>query len=111
MPATKPAPRMFDERGTPTRAARADGETYSERHDGARLRGQIADVFEVMKDGQWRTLDEIAHATGHPTTSVSTRVRDFRKPKFGGHTVERRPRGERSRGLFEYRLVIDDVET
>jgi DNA-binding Lrp family transcriptional regulator len=62
-------------------------------------------VYRLMVDGQWRTLAEIAEATGAPEASVSARLRDLRKRKFGGHVVARRPRGDRALGLFEYQLV------
>ena len=57
-----------------------------------------------MRDGAWRTLDEISVAVGAPPASVSARLRDLRKEKFGAHLVERRSRGERGRGLYEYRV-------
>lgn len=81
-----------------------DGPAYQAKYDHARLTGQIQRVFNLMSDGQWRTLQEIADATGDPHASVSAQLRHLRKLKFGGHTVNRRARGERSRGLFEYRL-------
>jgi len=58
-----------------------------------------------MRDGEWRTLGEISEATGHPEASVSARLRDFRKPRFGGHTVNRR-RGKWVGGSWwEYQLL------
>jgi hypothetical protein len=56
-----------------------------------------------MADGDWRTLHEISARTSDPLQSISARLRDFRKQKFGGHTLERR---NISGGLFEYRLVV-----
>lgn len=82
-----------------------DGPAYSSQHDQARLTGQILRVFDAMKDSQWRTLDEIVGLTGDPHASISAQLRHLRKPRFGGHTVERRHRGDKARGLFEYRLV------
>jgi hypothetical protein len=73
--------------------------------DAKRLADQHARVLSVMVDGQWRTLAEIAKAAQAPEASVSARLRDFRKPEFGGHEVQRRRRGGRG-GTFEYRLVI-----
>lgn len=57
-----------------------------------------------MLDGVWRTLPEIASAIGAPEASVSARLRDLRKPKFGGFDVGRKARGDASEGLYEYRL-------
>jgi len=81
------------------------GITYEAKHDRSRLAAQSSRVFTLMSDGAWRTLGEIAEATGDPQQSVSARLRDFRKARWGGHVVERRARGKRSEGLFEYRLV------
>jgi hypothetical protein len=84
--------------------ARRDGETYDHGRDGVRLGAQHQEVFDLMKDGVWRTLGKIEQATGHPQASVSARLRDFRKPRFGAHGVLRR---HLSMGLFEYRLVLN----
>lgn len=81
-----------------------DGETFEPAHDLDRLSKQLGRVKELMSDGQWRTLQEIALATGDPESSVSARLRDCRKEKHGGFIVDRRCRGERVNGLFEYQL-------
>ena len=68
---------------------------------------QFRDVQTLMSDARWRTVAEISDATGHPECSVGARVRDLRKPQFGGHSVHRRRRligGCLSR-LWEYRLL------
>jgi hypothetical protein len=83
---------------------RFDGATYSPEHDEARLTGQNQRVHALMQDGEWRTLEEISSATGAPQASVSARLRDLRKERFGGFIVDRRHRGDPSRGLYEYRL-------
>lgn len=82
-----------------------DGETFVEELDGSRLRRQLALVRGLMADGRWRTLEQISTATDAPAPSVSARLRDLRKEKFGGHVVERRRCGETS-GLFEYRVLL-----
>lgn len=82
-----------------------DGITYSPEHDGRRLTKQLQAVQKLMSDGRWRTLPAISRIVGAPEASVSARLRDLRKPKFGGFTVERRSQGDRTRGLFEYRLA------
>jgi hypothetical protein len=80
-----------------------DGATFDVAIDGPRLGTQLADVLNVMRDGGWRTLDEIIRAVGRGTqTGISARLRDLRKPKFGGWTVESRRRNEN--GLWEYRI-------
>lgn len=81
-----------------------DGAVYDHDRDNVRLTGQLNRVFEYMKDGKWRTLNEIAEATDAPHASVSSRLRDFRKPKFGGYEVEREYIGK---GLYQYRLLVN----
>lgn len=80
-----------------------DGATFDRKRDGARLQKQLNDVRDFMADGEWRTLNGIAWATSHPEASVSARLRDLRKAKFGGHVVERRAV---KRGLFKYRVIV-----
>jgi hypothetical protein len=41
-----------------------DGETFDPALDGDRLRRQLRRVYQVMRDGRWRSLDEIATLTG-----------------------------------------------
>ena len=80
-----------------------DGETFDRASDGRRLDGQAGDVFRLMRDGKWRTLAEIASATGHPEASVSARLRDLRKPHLGGCTVLRQ---YIDKGLWAYRVIV-----
>lgn len=79
-----------------------DGATYRPRFDYDRLNAQQKDVFDVVRDGGWRTLADIARLAGHPEASVSAQLRDFRKEKFGRLDVERR---HVARGLYEYRVL------
>ncbi len=79
-----------------------DGATYEPSRDHERLTGQKQRIFDLMKDGQWRTLEQISEATDTPQASVSARLRDFRKPKFGGHQVDRY---YVEKGLFMYRVI------
>lgn len=81
---------------------RRDGKTYDHARDGARLAKQHNRVLSAMKDGEEHTLAQIAKATGDPEASVSARLRDLRKPRFGSHDIQRR---YVERGLFVYRLV------
>lgn len=76
-----------------------DGETFDRKRDGARLNKQATDVFNLMRDGEWRGLRDIAAVTDHPEASVSARLRDLRKV---GYTVERRNLGG---GLWQYRVI------
>jgi hypothetical protein len=82
-----------------------DGATYDPSLDEPRLGKQLKAVYEIMLDGQWHTLQDLSNQTGSPEGSISARIRDLRKPKFGGHTVEH----ERiSAGLWHYRLVMEN---
>lgn len=98
---------LFDRYASAPKRGRFAGDDYDPKHDDARLTGQIERVFELMKDGRWRTLQEIEAATGDPQASISAQLRHLRKGRFGGHRVEKRSRGERGRGLFEYRLIVN----
>jgi len=80
------------------------GGTYSRAFDYERLNAQQRRVYDLMADRKWRTLSEISAATGDPEASCSARLRDLRKSEFGGCTVDRRRRGEETRGTHEYRL-------
>jgi hypothetical protein len=103
---------LFDE-GPPTadfdaiiaRAPHFNGPEYSREEDDERLSGQIKRVYDLMVDGRWRTLQEISDSTGDPHASISAQLRHLRKKRFGSFTVDKRARGERSHGLFEYRLL------
>jgi hypothetical protein len=85
--------------------ARFNGPAYDPRFDRERLRHQMGRVYDLMQDGYWRTLSNIATLTGDPEASVSAQLRHLRKRRFGGYVVERQPRGNRATGLFEYRLL------
>lgn len=82
---------------------RFDGRTLDSAKDTARLSEQMRRVFKLMCDGQWRTLGQISNLTHAPEASISARLRDLRKPRFGGHTVLRRRYGEH--GLHQYKLI------
>lgn len=84
--------------------ARFSGADYVPERDKRRLSGQIELIFNLVRDEKWRTLREIAQATGAPEASVSAQLRHLRKRCFGGHTVNKRHRGEPANGLYEYQL-------
>lgn len=86
---------------------RFNGSDYNRKIDDARLTGQALRVFSLMKDGEWRTLDEISRSTSAPHASVSAQLRHLRKERFGSHDVRKRPRGDRANGLFEYQLIVN----
>jgi hypothetical protein len=79
-----------------------DGETYNEQRDGARLSGQAKAVYDLMRDGRWRTLRRIADVVEGSEAGVSARLRDLRKEKFGAYRVERQ---HVQGGLWQYRVL------
>ena len=73
--------------------------------DQAPMGRQLEAVLSLMRDGRWRTLREICDAIdniGDPQ-SISARLRDLRKERFGSWTVDRRIRAGTSR-VREYRV-------
>jgi hypothetical protein len=80
-----------------------DGETYNHKRDHYRLAGQLERVFRNMEDGRWRSLETLAMLAGGTEASVSARLRDLRKEKYGSHNVERKHIRD---GLWLYRLIV-----
>ena len=92
-------------RGTWTSSSTApdfDGETYEREKDHHRLTRQLDRVSAVLTDGCWHSLSDLSERTGDPEGSISARLRDLRKEKFGGHDVKRDRRGN----TWFYRLEI-----
>lgn len=87
-----------------------DGKTYEPGLDEERLKRQLFRVWKIMFTHRktWLTLYEIRNETGDPLQSISARLRDFRKDKFGGHDIQRRRRLCPVKGLFEYRLNLEE---
>jgi len=58
----------------------------------------------LLQDGKWHALSEFLAVCGmkYGTASLTARIRDLRKTKFGAHNIESRSKGT---SLFEYRLV------
>lgn len=79
------------------------GETFDPGQDKERLWRQFERVRSYVFDHRWHSLYEISMAVRAPVQSVSARLRDLRKKKFGGYTVDRRRLGDKS-GQFEYRV-------
>ena len=85
-----------------------DGTTYEPKQDDHRLIPLIKELFIVMSDSKFRTLPELEKILKHRymITSISSKLRDLRKEKFGGHIVNRQNRGDRKNGFYEYQLII-----
>jgi hypothetical protein len=82
-----------------------DGSNYVIDLDKARLTGQIKRVYDLMSDKQWRTLNQIAYITKDPHASISAQLRNLRKERFGGHAINKRRKGDKDQGLWEYQLI------
>lgn len=96
------APTLFDARLEANYPEdRFDGATYEAVFDAERLGAQAKAVFRRMQERRWWTLRELAAETGYPEASISARLRDLRKVKFGGFIVDRERVGG---GLWRYRM-------
>jgi hypothetical protein len=78
-----------------------DGEGYVRQRDQFPLTKQLHLLFNLMRDGKWRSLEQINQATCIPEASASAGLRDFRKKRNGSYTVDRVHVGNR---LYMYRL-------
>lgn len=89
-----------------------DGETYDPEQDHERLTRQLDRVRAALieANGGWLTLADLAQRATDPEASVSARLRDLRKEKFGAWIVDAR-RDENDAGLWWYRIrlrMVDD---
>lgn len=85
-----------------------DGDTYDPKKDYRRLDTQMGRVYRLMCDGEWRTLEAIKAQCGGTDSSISARLRDFRKTKFGGYVMESRRRAGAAPGVWEYRVLVPE---
>lgn len=73
-----------------------------DRAESARLDSLRERIRECLRSGGWWTLRELETVVGGHGTGVSAKLRDLRKPRYGGHTIE----AERvCAGLWRYRMV------
>lgn len=78
------------------------GSDIDMNRDAKRLTGQLLDIYALMKDGNWRTLNEISKITGHPPASISAQLRNFRRVEFGSFDLQKNYLGN---GLYQYRII------
>lgn len=100
-------PDLFGNPDEPPPSKAFDGRTYEPKRDHERLKGQLGRVHVFMSDNAWHTIPDIADAVGGSEASISARLRDFRKEKYGKLEVERR---YVRRGLFQYRLTGKQID-
>jgi hypothetical protein len=80
-----------------------------EPEDPPRLGKQLRAIQEIMSDGEWRTFKDIQfilaaeYDISADTPGISARLRDFRKPQFGGHDLQKY---KIAKGLWKYRVVL-----
>lgn len=79
--------------------AKARGETFDQERDGKRLTAQAMRVYNLMIDGQSRTLAQISAATDDPPASISARLREIRA--YGLKV----PKDHLGNGLWTYRVM------
>jgi hypothetical protein len=72
--------------------------------DTPRLAGQMLAVYRLMENGEYWTLSDLAGKVGGLETSISSRIRDMRKARWGSRKIETRYIGN---GVRQYRLVLD----
>lgn len=80
------------------------GPEYQPERDEVRLTGQRQRIYNVMSDGEWRTIAELSRLSKAPENSASSQLRQLRWKANGGHTVKRR---HVENGLYQYRLVVN----
>ena len=82
-----------------------DGLTFNHARDDTRLRKQLDAVRSVMMSGGWWTLAELSKKAQGSEASVSARLRDLRKTRFGGYTIDRRYVMD---GVWEYHMALGE---
>lgn len=85
-----------------------EGSDFDQELDGERLTTQISIIFDFMKNQEFRTLREISLNTGAPEASASAQLRNLKKPKNGGHTINKRRRLDENgvrNGPWEYQCI------
>ena len=82
-----------------------DGSDYVHERDGKRLAKNHLKLKELMRDKVYRTLSEISYITKIPEASVSAGLRDFRKERFGSHTLNKK---YLENGLYSYQLILNN---
>ena len=85
-----------------------DGDDIVQERDKPRLTRRLSLIYNYMKDGCWCDVREVAgylaaNGMWSSETSVSANIRNLRKDKFGGYTVER---VHIAGGYYRYRLVV-----
>ena len=84
-----------------------DGKTYDPDQDADRLGSQLERVARALSTGRWMSLADIKDEIGVGSeAAISARIRDFRKPRFGGFDIER---ARVTAGPWKYRVAPADL--
>lgn len=83
------------------------GSDYKPNLDQKRLTGQAKRIHDLMKDGEFRTFDEIHEATGDPIASISAQLRHLSNGTICSFPLNKQHRGEPKNGLWEYQLIVN----
>lgn len=85
-----------------------DGATFTPVLDEARLSSSLERVVKVMRDGQYRTLREIANMAQCSEAGASARLRDLRKDRFKAEYRVKEVCSERlaATGTWKYKVVF-----
>lgn len=87
---------------------RFPGPAYDQEFDEIRLTGLQWAVYDLMKDGIYRTHSEIKAIIGRGSENgISAMLRNLRHKSRGKHTVNKRRRGNPELGLYEYQLLTN----
>ncbi len=81
-----------------------DGVTIDPELDDGRLTTKVGKTYQAMRGGGGWKLSELAERIESTEAGASARIRDLRKPRWGGHVIEatRLPSN-----LWLYRMTSD----
>ena len=68
------------------------------------MKTQLEQIRDLMLDGKWRSLQEIADNTNFAEPSISAQLRHLRKPQHGSYTLAKRY--DKAARVREYRLEV-----
>ena len=73
------------------------------------MKQQYKQVLEVLQAAREQsiTLMAISRTLGYTagTASISARIRDLRKPKYGGHNIKRKQVSNNGKQIHYYELI------
>jgi hypothetical protein len=82
------------------------GSTFDHKRDAADFRCQLDRTRGIMLGGGWHTLEYLASEVGCSEATVSARLRDLRKPRYGAYNIEKRVKVGTKR-VYEYRMGFE----